>query len=213
MQLGIDLDTRGQVDTFERFLCVSVDRFVERVNVGIIQPQPGGKLMPAVFEQQIAAMRQRVKQVKAFDAPAGAFAQIVLERDQNRRLVEPVDNPRGDNADYAVVPVLFCQNEHLFLVRILHVCNHAERVLENFQLGLLALVVLFLQYLRDLLRALPRLRHQQFDGELCAPDPARRIDTRRNSKADHSRVDRFIGDTCRLKQRPKAFVLRILQLF
>ena len=55
--------------------------------------------MAAVAIEVLGAGVQRPEQVKAGDAPPRPLAVVAVERDQDRRPVIALDDPRGDDPD------------------------------------------------------------------------------------------------------------------
>ena len=68
--------------------------------------EPGGRAVPAPALEQRRARAERAVQVERRDRPARALPVAVGAGDQHDGPVEALDEPRGDDADHALVPVL-----------------------------------------------------------------------------------------------------------
>ena len=102
---------------------VVAEGFAEVVEVGGLELQARGHLVPAVGFQVIAAGFQGVGEVEAGDRSAAALAVAVVERDHDGRAVEAVDDARGDDADHARVPAFGAEDDAAAVVGVVAVAR------------------------------------------------------------------------------------------
>ena len=77
----------------------------ERVDVLLLDRQARGGAVTAPAPEQAGARAERAVQVERGDRAAGALPVAVRARDEHDRAVVALDEPRGDDADHALVPV------------------------------------------------------------------------------------------------------------
>ena len=131
--------------------------------------------MPAEALEVLAAGREAGVQVVGRDRAAAALAALAVERDQDDRARVAVDEPRGDDADHALVPALPGGDEHAVaaLERPAALDLGGGRAQDRV-LDALALAVALLDLLGQRLRLGARGREQEVERELSGRRGARR---------------------------------------
>ena len=78
----------------------------ERLDPGRIDRKAGSSSVTSEALQMRGAGRERAVQVEARDRAAGSLPRVLSARDQHDGPLEALDEPRSDDPDHALVPVL-----------------------------------------------------------------------------------------------------------
>src|SRR5438270_7079276 len=129
---------------------VLTEAYAEAVNRIGLDLETGSRGVAAVAEQVFATGMQRFVQRKAGHRPArtltyqGRFAALLAQANQKHRAPKEIDQPAGDDADDARVPIRIGQDERRRAVQIM-VRDHFAGAGQNLALILLPLLVLAFQ--------------------------------------------------------------------
>ena len=74
--------------------------------------------MPAESLEQVAARADARVQIEAGDGAARALPLLAIERDEDRRPAELLDDARRDDADHAGMPALLGEHDAVGLVEV-----------------------------------------------------------------------------------------------
>ena len=157
------------------------ERLAEAVQIFAAYIQSGGQNMPAEAVQQRAAGIERVIEVKAAVAAAGALAVAVRQRDHDRWDTKRLGQTGGGNADNALVPALARQYDGRGGGRP---GQRLHGLLPYFLLQALALAVHLAKLCGEPTRLGGAFLHHKLGGALHPPKPPCGVDTRRERKAD-----------------------------
>ena len=180
----------------------------ERVDVFLVDREPGRRLVAAVRDQMLAAGGKCGVQIEPRHAPPRADARLHaqrIERDQDHRAVVLLGQPpatmpitpgcHSRSASTIAVPLVTCG----FCVDLL------VRRFEHAPLERLPLVVELVDVFGQLHRPLRRLGRQQLDGHLRLAEPARRVEPRADREADvFAGERRFLVEAGHVLQRLEA---------
>ena len=161
----------------------------EGVHILIQDRKAGCQLMAAEPLQQIIALLQRLEQVEAAIAAAGALAPVFfVEADHECRHGETLREPGGHNADDTLVPAVSGQYDGV-PAQFGPLLQNFQTLRKNLLLNELALPVQVAQGLGEGCAVLGALGHQQLSRHLRTAHPARRVDARGQRKADGAGAD------------------------
>ena len=135
-------------------------------------------------------------QVERRDRAAGALPLLVAARDQDDRPVVALDEPRGDDADHALVPALARDDVAAAAPAALGPrLDLRDRLAQDALLDRLALAVQAFELLGELLRLAVVLGQEQRERGLRTAQAAGRVDARREPEADRRLRRRAAGST------------------
>ncbi len=157
--------------------------------------------MAAVAFEMRRGRVQRGEQIEPGDAAPGPGCGLVIERDQHRRAVVSLRDPRGDDPDHAGMPA----------VRGEHVCA-PRACLRDLSLGLprrsllerAALGVDQVELGGDLARSLRIVGQQQLECRIGPPQPPGGVDPRSEAEAERAGIERARVGPADRDQRPQA---------
>ncbi len=170
-------------------------RLLEGVEV-LFREGAAGRHRVAAEAQQHARVAlghevERVAQVKAGDGAARALELVLAagrlaRREDEGRAVQPVLQPRGDDADHALVEVgvEHAQRGRRLLAGLEQRLGQLQRLLAHAALDLAALAVDGVEALRQFGAARRVVGQQAFDAERHVRQPAGRIDARPEREAE-----------------------------
>jgi hypothetical protein len=121
----------------------------ERLDALGVDRQAGRGPVPAEALEMLGAFRKGAVEVEGRGRAPGALPLAVGARDQHDRPVEALDEPRGDDADHALVPALV--GEHvaaLAALRLGPLVDLGERLAQDAVLDALALAVQLFELVR-----------------------------------------------------------------
>ena len=196
----VDALTRDEVFGRQHRRGVLDERRPERLDPPARDRQTGGRAVPAVAQQVGARRLEPAEQVERRDRAARARALLAVERDQHRRAVMALGDPRGDDPDHAGMPAVGGE----------HVGGRSRRRRGHLRLGLeqdprldvAPLDVDGVELGRDRSRPLGVGRQQQLEAGVGAVKPPGRVDPRREPEADRAGVERRSGRRARPPSAP-----------
>src|SRR6185436_1173558 len=118
--------------------------------------------VPAERLEMRAALAHRAVEVDAPDAPSGSAPDLAVERDDQGRPMKALRQPRGDDADDALVPAVAGDDDRAPGP----VADEAHRLADHRLLDGAALRVAALELRRERPRLHHVVRHQDVDGAL-----------------------------------------------
>ena len=155
----------------------------ELVHVLPSHGQPGRHPVAPEALQQRLAFLESVEQVESLDRPAGTPSDVPVEGDDHGGPVRPLDQPRGDDADHARVPVVSPDHHRLITVPRPGASQLPDLV-EHAGVHEAALRVLTLQVVREPLRLVRIGRQQEPQPGVGLGHPAHRVQTGRDAERD-----------------------------
>ena len=160
--------------------------------------QPGGGTVTAEALRCAGARAEARVQVERRHRAARALPLAVGAGDQHDRPVVALDEPRGDDADHALVPALAGDDVAApAAARLGPRLDLVDRLARDPLLDGLPLAVQRLELLGERLRLVGVLGQQQRERSLGPAEPAGRVDARREPEADRRLVDRRGIDAAR----------------
>ena len=165
--------------------------------------------MTAPAPEQTGARTERAVQVERGDRAAGSLPVAVRARDEDDRAVVALDEPRGDDADHALVPVgpghgVGAASALLGRPRL----DLGHGLAEDAALDGLALAVQLLERVGEPARLGLVLGEQQLERLARVPETAGRVQARREAEADGPGVDRGRIDAGALHERAQTGLRR-----
>ena len=207
-------EPRHQVGGFEARQAVRVDPIPEFRDAVGGHRQAGGLLVPAVLLEQVGTAVEGAEHVERRNRPARTVRDAVLDRQDDRRLVERVDELGRDDADHAAMPALARHDEDVVSADADVGLDLLLRVGDDVGFVGLAAGVLF----AELLGEPPHFVElglvaceQQARGEVGRAHATCGIDPRRNHERDVEPVDGRVLQAGRFEQRPQADRVRPLR--
>ena len=169
---------------------------------------PGGGPMPAEALEMAGAGGEARVEVEARHRSAGALPAVALAGDQHDRPAESLDEPRGDDADHALVPALAPDDVGapaalLGRPRV----DDGDRLAEDPLLDRLAVAVQRLELVREQVGLAVVLRQHEVQADVRPAEPPGCIEPRREPEADGGRVDGGRIDARHAHQRPQPGLL------
>ncbi len=164
--------------------------------------------MAAVAHEEISAFAERAVQVERRDRPARALPFCAIERDQDRRAREALDDARRDDADHARMPTLGRDHESARGIEV-EALHHLDRGGERSLVEVLAAAVEFLEVTRQTHRLLRIARGEQLDAADRFAEPAHSVQSRRQPESDASGGERLAVESRRADERAQTGVRRI----
>jgi hypothetical protein len=187
---GVEPLQPHEVGRIDPRLCLCDERLAELLHMCGLQLQAGGRAVPAVAEQMLAAGAKRLDQVKARDAPGGALRALPIDRQQNRWTEVALDHPGRRDAHDAGMPPSPGQDECRRLALSGGQCRpRALGVLDDLLLGPAALGVGPVELGCDGRRSLRIAGQHQLDARVGPVEAAGGVDSRPQPEPESGRVD------------------------
>ena len=156
----------------------------KRIDVRLLQLQPGSSPMPTKAAQMLRASLQPGKQIEATDtAPRPTPRALTIERNHDHRPVMPLNHPRSDDPDHTGMPVVPSNNQPRSFPQVLgQIPQRRLGGVRNLPLSSPPLTISPIQLNSDLLS--PRLvfGQKQLHPSIGPIEPPRSIDPRPNRK-------------------------------
>src|SRR6266516_3686852 len=166
------------------------ERRRERLDVRRLDREPGRRTMPSEANELARAGGQAGVQVEAPGRAARAFPLALPAGDQDDRPVVALDEPRGHDADHALVPLR--SREHVAALPVLRLrprLDLLDRLAEDPFLDRLTVAIELVEPVGQP-AGLPRiLGQQQLERGLRMAEPPGRVQSRGEAKADGGGVD------------------------
>ncbi|OPZ41276.1 MAG: hypothetical protein BWY94_02472 [Actinobacteria bacterium ADurb.BinA094] len=184
----LQVDPGGDVDRAVEFTAGEPlrDRGVEACpklgDVGAIQGDADGHRVAAPAAEQPVAVAERLHEVDAEDAAAGALRQLALAAEHDAGAVELPRHAAGHDADHAGVPVVVVK--HDAVVGRVEFLDLALGVLGDAALDVLALAVEAVELTGSILTEGSVLAEDEFDGERGVGEAAAGVDARTEAEGD-----------------------------
>ena len=187
---------------------VGGERRGERLELVAADRQAGGGAMAAEALEVVGAGGEAGVEVEARHRAAGALPAVALARDQDDGAAEPLDEPRGDDPDHALVPALAPDDVGaaaplLGRPRV----DDRDRLAEDPLLDGLAVAVQRLELVREQVGLAVVLRQHEMQADVRPAEPAGGVEPRREPEADGRRVDGGRIDAGDAHQRPQPGLL------
>ena len=131
LELEIHPLLRAEIVRAERLAGDAAEALAELLEPLAPDGEPRGHLVAAVALEQVAAGVQRGVQIEPRDAPARAFADVAVERDQERRPAVALDHARRDDPDHPGVPTVAREHEARIALRIARLLDLRQRLVEH----------------------------------------------------------------------------------
>ena len=135
-----------------------------------LEPQAARRAVPAVGDEVLGRGVDPGEQVEGGDAAPRTLGEVAVLAQQDRRAVEALGDPRGDDADDALVPVRRREHER----RRQRLGDLRDRRGEDAAFDLLALVVELVEAQGERQRRLAVLAAEQLEGDARRRRAARR---------------------------------------
>src|SRR2546421_11495827 len=108
IELVIDVQSRLQIFIRQRCACHLSKFFREKIDIRLLNCEPGGHLMSPVLVDLFRAKSQRLHQIKTFNAAAATLSDAAfIKSDHNRWAMKLVRDPGSDDAEDARMPTAF----------------------------------------------------------------------------------------------------------
>ena len=170
--------------------------------------------MPAEAREVLGADAERGVQVEGRDRPPGPLPVAVGSGDQDDRPVEALDEPRGDDPDHALVPVLVCNDVAAPTLAALGPrLDLGNSLADDPVLDRLPLAVQLLEAAGELGGLRVVLGEEELQRRLGMREPPGCVDPRRQTESDSAGVDGGRVDSGRAHQRTQPELLRPRQRF
>ena len=177
----------------------------ERLNLSGLDREPGRRAVTPEADELLGTGRETAVEVEAAGGTARAFPLALAARDQDHRPVEALDEARGDDADHALVPALAGDDVSTAAALLLGPRRDlGERVAQDPLLDRLPVAVELVEAMGEPGRLVAILRQQQLERRLGMAEPPRRVQSRRDPKADRGSVGCGRIDPCDLHQLAQA---------
>ena len=193
---GIDRQARHEIGRSERVAGDGVELVGESFKVGHVHPQAGGHGVPAETLQERRARLQGLEQAEPRNRPARTLAIVFLGGDEHGRAVILIDEPRGDDADDAGVPLPRCEHQGVGQGAVAGF-DHFDGLLEYLSLNDLPATVLRLELPGDLVGLLGRGFGQQPERVPGVPHPTGGVQARADDERHVAFLDALVRESRR----------------
>ena len=187
------------------------ERVGERLDALGPDREAGRGAVPAEALEVARARAERAVQVERRDRSARALPELVAAGDQHDRTVEALDEPRGDDPDHALVPVL--AREHVAaraLPRLGPATRPGRRAARRIRSSTACRSRFSVSSCSASRSASPPVvGEDQLERRTRMPEPAGGVDPRREPEADRAGVDGGRVDVRRAHQRAQAGLARV----
>lgn len=162
-----------------------IERVRKRGNFRAADGQARRLFVAAKLDHEIGYCVERGVNVHARNAAAGADACFAFQGNEDRRVIEPLHQPRGRKPDDAAVPAFARQDDRPVQMEI-KVREQIKGLREDFLLIFLAQRIFRVQLIRERARHRRIGRGQQIKRPARGTDPAGRVQARPDLKTQHS---------------------------
>src|SRR5207248_2059597 len=187
---GIDHRHRKQLGLGQVSARVRGERRREHLDLRRLDREPGGRAMPSEANEMFRARGQAAMEVEAPGRAARAFPLALPAGDQDDRPVIVLDEPRGDDADHSLVPVL--SRKHvaaLPLLRLRPRLDLLDRLAEDPLLDRLPVAIELVEPVGQPAGLGWILGQQQLERGLRMAEPPGRVQSRGEAESDGGGVD------------------------
>ena len=208
-----DLRGRAQVVLAEREVADRREGLGEGLDVLRLDRETRRRRVPAPALEVARALAQPVVEIEARDRAPRALPVAVGAGDQHDRPVVALDEPRGDDADHALVPAGAGDHVGAATPALLGpLLDRLDGLPQDPLLDGLPVAIQVLELGGELLRGLTLLRQQELERGFGPAEPSGGVQARREPEADRTGVDRGRIHARRAHQLLEAGLLRARQL-